>query len=103
MKCLELDRQERELRRPPNWGAITYWNLEKRHGKNTKPLAATKNVTSMLELNPVVRGPLDASDVLDVLTEPEQCEFFSRYPKCEKLILRNRKSISDHGKSKGSP
>lgn len=101
---MELARWEREANKPINWGERTYWNLKRREketltddnetvGSHASSLTISKsihsnyNVRKALEDHPVVTGPLDASDVLGLLSEDEQCLFFSQFPKCECLVL----------------
>lgn len=61
-----------------------------------KPLAPKKKVARALEKNAVNSAPLDGTQVLQELSEVEQCDFFSRYPQCKTLILRDWRAISNH-------
>lgn len=117
MMNFELARAERELNKPINWGQRTFYNLLERYGtpepsfslnktktlnnknnnrKTIPTLAPPKRVQEALEKNPTISGPLNGSEVLNELTEIEQCDFFSRFPECEILILQNWITISDN-------
>ncbi len=95
---MELARAEYLARQPPNWGKIIHEKLLERENivNNNKHvvLAVSSRIQKALDDNPVVSGPLQGSEILKTLNEQEQCEFFSRYPKCKILILRNWTSLS---------
>jgi hypothetical protein len=101
---MELARQERELRKPINWGARTYWSLKKRAEELEEDASKSTSRSVNLNINPKVRaaleghsvlsGPLDASNVLSQLSEEELCHFFSHFPQCECLILNSWYTIS---------
>ncbi len=99
---MELSRQERLLAKPKNWGAITFQNIHKREQEIAKGINTTKifplesKVRKALESHPTVHGPLDATDVLETLSEDEQCSFFSEYPELEILTLRSWATISQN-------
>lgn len=58
-----------------------------------------KRVLQYLERYPVVRGPLDISNLIsstdEGLSDEELCEFIIQYPKCEVLILNHWNHLSD--------
>lgn len=101
MPGFELARYERELNKPPNWGEITYKNLKQRELEKGSILNQTQapprsTVRAALEAHATVTGPLDASDVLDTLSEEDILDFFARYPAVRNLILQNWLTISNN-------
>lgn len=98
---MELARYERELNKPPNWGEITYKSLKQRELEKgcilNQTLAPPRNaVRTALEAHATVTGPLDASDILDTLSEEDMMDFFSRYPSLKSLVLQNWVIISNN-------
>jgi hypothetical protein len=93
---MTLCRQEYEMRRPKNWGKITYEAIQRRTEelKSSKILAPKPSVQAALENNPVITGKLDLSGVFVTLSESEQCQFLSQYTKCESISLTGWTSIS---------
>ena len=96
---MELARYERELNKPPNWGEMTYKSLKQRDLEKGSILNQTlapprPTVREAMEAHPTVTGPLDATDVLEALSDEDQLDFFSRYPSVRSLYLRNWNSIS---------
>jgi len=94
---MELQREEWKLNQPPNYGEKLYQSFEKRKlEKDLPPRPPKPRVLDHLQLQPTVTGPLDATRAILELTQEEQCEFFSHYPKVKKLIMRGWDSISDN-------
>ncbi len=95
---MELARNERELMKPINWGKITFNNLKRREGtfvSLTSNEPPRKAVQDALLANPVLTGPLDASLIINSLSENDQCDFFGRYTKCTVLHIRGWLFITD--------
>ena len=115
---MELDREERRLNRPPNWGAIAYQTMLSPDGTDKFPtdkklikklnqiqtLARSKAdagpprhiVHLMLEDVAATTGVLDATKALTVLGDFDLCDFFGRHPLCQHLIMKNWITISPH-------
>lgn len=95
---MELAREERELAKPKNWGKVNYQNIRLRQIEIDEgtyiPPPPVPVVRNKLEQNPVVTGTLDATEVIRELGENEQCDFFSRYPKCTSLIITHWNELS---------
>jgi hypothetical protein len=99
-----LSRLERELSKPINWGERTYWNMKKREDEalsmgdsissTSKSLGLNSRVRKALEDHAVVTGPLDASKIIEKLSEEELCLFFPEYTQCQNFILTSWFSIS---------
>ncbi|KAJ1415988.1 hypothetical protein B484DRAFT_401290 [Ochromonadaceae sp. CCMP2298] len=97
MNNFELQRSERELAKGPNWGEITYKNLELRKNEKvgvTSQAPPRKLVRDALESHATVKGPLDATDVLFTLGEENLLDFFSRYTKLQVLYMRDWATVS---------
>eukprot|EP00981_Chlorochromonas_danica_P004846 scaffold974_cov176-Ochromonas_danica.AAC.3 len=65
----------------------------------TNPLAISSLplhsvVRQALEDHPTTVGPLDATDILTILNDHEQCLFFAQYPSLQSLILRSWSYLS---------
>jgi len=123
----QLDKHERELNKPINWGEITYNHIKQRiyeikskdndmnynnhdisDDNNNNYISddssnnvyrnisssniISKKVREMIELHLCITGPLDASDVITILNDEEQIEFFSKYTKLQQLIIHNYNS-----------
>lgn len=87
---MELFNFERTLHSPPNYGEKIFHKIERNKLAETGyNLAVSENVRVFLEQNPSPTGPLNATAILDQLTNDELCIFFSMYPSCETLILRD--------------
>ena len=84
------------MRKPKNYGLEQFRNLKRREGQVPQERPPKPVVFDHLQLQPTVTGPLDASRAIKELTEEEQCEFFSHYPKCKSLIMRRWEKISDN-------
>jgi len=94
---MELQREEWRLNQPPNYGEKLFQSFEKRKlEKDLPPRPPKPRVLDHLQLQPTVTGPLDATRALLELTQEEQCEFFSHYPKVKKLVMRGWETISDN-------
>ncbi len=97
---MELFREEYELKKPKNWGKITFQNIQRRTEElnlisgDSKVLSVKPSVRQALEAHIVVSGPLNATDVLESLTEQEQCDFFSSFDKCTCLTLQRWTHLS---------
>ena len=88
-------RAEAEAAKGINWGK-RYYDSVTDPGRNTQTLAAKPRVQWMLEnVVKTDEGPVDASALIDVLTDEELCEFFARVPKCKSIYLRDWTSISE--------
>jgi hypothetical protein len=97
----ELARYEFELNKPTNWGEHTYKVLKQREEEHGSILSHTlapprNSVRAALEAHPVVSGPLDASDIINQLSEEDLLDFFARYTKLRVLYLRNWNHISSN-------
>lgn len=136
----QLDKYERELNKPINWGEITYNHIKQRiheikskdnvmnvndnnditddragsfdggkgssnsdgngNGNEYNRISSSniisKKVREMIELNLCITGPLDGSNIINILNNEEQIEFFSKYNKLQYLILQkyNNNNIS---------
>ena len=69
-----------------------------RAGEMSKPLTTRKRVLKYLEHYPVIRGPLDISDLVsseNSLSDEELCDFITHYANCGVLVLRHWKYLSD--------
>ncbi|RYG65258.1 hypothetical protein EON64_12300 [archaeon] len=91
---MELARQEHELRKGIDWGERFYWSMKSRENEAKElnslglpPLPINSIVRDALEAYATTVGPLDASNVLNDLSDDELCVFFSQYPHIETLIL----------------
>mmetsp|Transcript_21048 Transcript_21048/g.35302 ORF Transcript_21048/g.35302 Transcript_21048/m.35302 type:complete len:1089 (-) Transcript_21048:242-3508(-) len=96
MNNFELAKSEREITKPINWGEVTYKNLKNREAelRNSKVVGLApprKAVRQCLEAHATVKGPLDATDIFveGALSEEDQLDFFSRYPKLQVLYMRD--------------
>lgn len=123
----QLDKYERELNKPINWGEITYNHIKQRiyeikskddnydsvigsHDDGTgtggdkgskgeddgneysyisSSNMISKKVRQAIELNLCITGPLDGSNIIKILNDEEQINFFSKYNKLQHLILQN--------------
>ncbi len=87
---MELFNFERTIHSPPNYGEKIFYKIESNKLTETRySSAANEAVRSFLEQNPSPTGPLNATAILDQLTNDELCIFFSMYPRCETLIIRD--------------
>jgi hypothetical protein len=98
---MELARYEREINKPINWGEATYKSLKQREQEkgsilNQTPAPPRDTVRQALEAHATVSGPLDATDILDTLSEEDQLDFFGRYPNLRVLYLRDWATISNN-------
>jgi hypothetical protein len=115
-KYIPFTRLDYEAKLPPNWGKVLYDKLKERDEQdeliasgalelNNSLLAGHKttgeyhndsrSLKECFEAQPVVSGPLDGGVVLRVLSEDDQCHFFSKYPKLEVLKINDWKNISN--------
>lgn len=93
---MELFNDERKLKEPPNYGEQVFKKFNQLGEAGlTRPTfsfgAPSDNVRYFLEQYPDVKGPLDATEVLNHLSSDDLCDFFSRYTECESLSLRDWK------------
>lgn len=93
---MELARQEAKMRKPKNYGELQFKSLRRREHEPPRERPPKPAVFDHLQLQPTVTGPLDATRAVFELTEEEQCEFFTHYPKCKCLILRRWEKLSDN-------
>lgn len=93
---MELARQEAKSRKGKNYGQEQFRNLKRRENEPPQERPPKPAVFDHLQLQPTVTGPLDATRAMAELTEEEQCEFFTHYPKCKSLIMRRWDKISDN-------
>jgi hypothetical protein len=91
---MDLFNDERKLSEPPNYGEQLFQKsrlLDK--AELTCPTfcfgAPGENVRYFLEQCPDIKGPLDATEVLNHLSPDDLCDFFSRYNECESLSIRD--------------
>lgn len=87
--------KEFELKKGINWGQ-RYFDSVNNPSRIDHVLAPRPRVQYMLEHAVETEfGPIDATSIIKQLTEDEQCDFFSRVPKCQILILRSWTHLSD--------
>lgn len=99
---MELARQERELRKPKNWGAVAFQNIFQRQqelkngtlAQKTKVLGLNSKVREVLERYPTIRGPLDMSQLVNELNDEELIIFIQHYQQLEHLIIQSWMKLS---------
>lgn len=96
---MELFNEERRRVEPPNFGEQIFEKLNRLPAETlTKPTfnvgLPRNNVRYFLEQNPNMKGPLDATEILNQLGDDDLCDFFARYNQCQTLIIKNWKFIS---------
>lgn len=95
---MERFNDERLLNEPPNYGAHTYQKFQALGQEALKRPTFSfgvpgDNVRYFLEQQPDMKGPLDATEILNHLSPDDLCDFFSRYNKCESLCIRDWKFL----------
>lgn len=96
---MELFNDERKLNEPPNYGEQTFQKFRLLDDASAPKTAfffgtPSDDVRYFLELHPDMKGPLDATELLNHLSPDDLCDFFSRYNQCESLSIRNWKYLA---------
>ena len=87
--------EELKTTKPINWGQVYYDSITDPN-RSTQAFAAKPRVQFMLErVVETEEGPVDATQLLNLLTDDELCDFFARIPNCRSIILRDWTSISE--------
>ena len=87
--------EELKKAKPINWGKTYYDSITDPH-RSTQAFAAKPRVQFMLErVVETEEGPVDATQLFNLLTDDELCDFFARIPNCRSIILRDWTSISE--------
>lgn len=105
----DLDRDERELRKPKNWGEINFKSMLERYGplvegnvayraksKPRQTLAPNERVSTALLEHQVEEGTLDATEVLTTMNDIDLVDFFKRFPNCKSLVMQNWSDITSN-------
>ena len=95
---MELFNEERTLLEPTNYGKQLFHKFQQLSNDELKEPkfnfgAPGDDVRFFLEQCPDMKGPLDATDVVQHLSQDALCDFFSRYTQCESLSIRDWKYL----------
>ena len=92
---ISLSRIDYESKLPPNWGKRIYDSMLARDEAGRKILAPRPRVQAALEDVPTATGPVNCASILGKFSDEELCEFFSRLPDCQTLLLRGWQTLAD--------